>query len=129
MLARRGRKGAPGAQAHVGLKPWGTSCLNCLRKSRAQFTVTSSLQQPTSTCCVGAYKLTPTSRLWRVAAARSGTVVVGLSGGAPGRTELVCSGCEQHDAVRWPGRAEPTGPVVPVVGSCCHACRASLRTP
>ncbi len=39
---------------HVwGLKPWGTSCLNCLRKSRAQFTVTCSLQQRTSTCCVG----------------------------------------------------------------------------
>lgn len=37
----------------------GTSCLKCLRKSRAQFTVTSSPQQPTITCCVGGLQADP----------------------------------------------------------------------
>jgi len=55
-----GKKGALCAQARVGPETLGgASCLKCLRKSRAQFTVTSSLQQPTSTCRVGRLQADP----------------------------------------------------------------------
>jgi len=125
-----GKKGALCAQARVGPETLGgASCLKCLRKSRAQFTVTSSLQQPTSTCRVGRLQADPDQQTSEGCCCAEWDGCGGPERRGSGPHGLVCSGCEQHDAVRWPGRAESTGPVVPVVGSCCHACRASLRTP